>query len=41
MLVLIPLAFTEPKFSIDADSMHMVSRLICHQIFQRSEGSLS
>ena len=32
MLALIPYAFTDPKFSIDADSMHMVSKLICHQI---------
>lgn len=34
MLALIPYPFTDPKFSIDADSMRMVSRLICHQILQ-------
>ena len=35
MLALIPYPFTDPKFSIDADSMRMVSRLTCHLVGAR------
>ncbi len=34
MLVLIPYPLTEQPFSLDADSLRMVSKLICHQIYQ-------